>query len=114
MDAVQATLLFTGVGITLIPLEWIQNTFLGNNTPVTTWTLLIPLVGLCMIGISLLSYHKNSLRVIFYGVCKTIDQTGLGMGLMTDLSSVLGGSSTNTTTSSELIAASELPSNPSS
>lgn len=125
MDAVQATLLFTGVGITLIPLEWIQNVFFGNNTPITTWTLLVPLIGICMIGISLLSYHKNALRVIFYGVCKTIDQTGLGMGLMTDLMSVIGGSpstpatptttaATSATSSNGLIAASELPSNPSS
>ena len=91
MDAVQITLLVSGIGISLIPLDWIQNALLGDNTPVTVWTLLVPLVGVCMIGVSLMSYHKDALRVIFYGVCKTIDQTGLGLGVVSDFWGLFGG-----------------------
>lgn len=92
MDAVQITLLVSGIGITLIPLEWVQDAIFGDHTPVTVWTLLVPLVGVCMMGVALLSYHKDALRVIFYGVFKTIDQTGLGLGVISpDFWGLFGG-----------------------
>ena len=114
MDAVQITLLVSGIGITLIPLEWVQNAIFGDHTPLTVWTLLVPLVGICMIGVALLSYHKDALRVIFYGVFKTIDQTGLGLGVISpDLWGLFGGKPH--TAVEGFTAASELPlPNPSS
>jgi len=112
MDAVQITLLVSGIGITLIPLDWVQNAILGDHTPVTVWTLLVPLVGVCMMGVALLSYHKDALRVIFYGVFKTIDQTGLGLGVISpDFWGLIGGKPH--TTVEGFTAMSELP-NPSS
>jgi hypothetical protein len=91
MDIVQGSLLVSGIGITLIPLEWIQTLFIDKSIPLSIWTLLIPFIGICMVGISLLSYHKDALRVIFYGVCKTIDQTGLGLGIVSDVFGAVGG-----------------------
>lgn len=88
MDAIQATLLITGLILCLIPLGWVQDTFFRKNVPVTVWTLLVPFVGVAMMGTALLSYHKDSLRTIFQEVIHTIDQTGLGIDLITNL---LGG-----------------------
>ena len=109
MDTVQGTLFLLGIGLVLIPLDWIQSVFFGKGGPVTMWTLLVPFVGMCMIGISLLSYHKDALRVIFYGVCKTIDQTGLGLGFATDLIGVVGGKTHMSSPPEGFTAASELP-----
>lgn len=110
MDTVQGTLFLLGIGLVLIPLDWIQSVFFGTEGPVTMWTLLVPFVGMCMIGVSLLSYHKDALRVIFYGVCKSIDQTGLGVGVVTDLFGMVGGKSSPP---EGFIATSEVPLNPS-
>ena len=85
MDTVQLTLLITGVCITLIPLDWVQFTFVSKDMPVSIWTLFIPMIGIGMMAISLLSYHKDSLRTIFYSVCNTLDQTGLGVGVVSNL-----------------------------
>jgi len=81
MDSVQATLLILGIGVCLIPLDWVQSVMLSQDIPVSVWTLLVPLVGISMVAVSLVSYHKDTLRIIFYGVCQAIDQTGMGIGL---------------------------------
>lgn len=109
MDAVQITLLASGIGITLIPLDLVQHTVFGNNTPITAWTLLVPLIGICMVGAALMSYHKDALRVIVYGVCKTIDQTGLGLGVVTDVFRMFGGTQHPTASVEGFTAMSELP-----
>jgi hypothetical protein len=109
MDAVQLTLLILGIGITLIPLDWVQSVIFGEDTPITVWTLLVPVIGICMIGAALLSYHKNELRVICYGVLKTIDQTGLGLGIVTDLGGLFSSKRGTTSSVEGFTATSELP-----
>lgn len=81
MDTVQITLLLAGIGICLIPLDWVQDTVFDKSVPPTLWTLLVPFVGIAMAGVALVSYHKDALRSIFYGVCKTVEQTGFGISL---------------------------------
>ena len=104
MDTVQITLLLAGIGICLIPLEWVQDTVFDKSVPPTLWTLLVPFVGIAMAGVALVSYHKDALRSIFYGVCKTVEQTGFGISL----AGLTGG----TTASMEgFVPASEAPHN---
>lgn len=83
MDAVQFSLFVMGIGLCLTPLRWINAVFTGTSSggPLSIWTLLIPGVGLVLIGAALLSYHKNEIREIFQGVFTVIDQSGLGLHL---------------------------------
>jgi hypothetical protein len=62
-----------------------------------------------MVGAALMSYHKDALRVIVYGVCKTIDQTGLGLGVVTDFFGMFGGHKHTSSSVEGFTATSELP-----
>jgi len=80
IDTVQFSLLSVGIAVCLIPLPLVQETFFGEGTQLSVWTLLVPLIGAGFVMISLASYHKEALQTISYGIFKSIDQIGLGGG----------------------------------
>lgn len=79
------TMLFIGLGLLLLltPLRWI-NSFIGDSGSSgqpSYLTLIVPSVGIVLLSIGLLAYHKSDIQCIFYKACRDIDQTGLGMGI---------------------------------
>lgn len=77
------TILFISLGLLLLltPLRWI-NTFIGDvGSQPSYLTLVVPSVGVVLLAIGLLAYHKSDIQCMFYKACRDIDQTGLGMGI---------------------------------
>ena len=81
MDAVQFSLFAIGIGLCLTPLRWINAIFTDTSSsgPLSIWTLLVPGIGVFLIGASLDSYHKKEIQEIFQRVFTLIDQSGLGL-----------------------------------
>jgi len=85
MDTVVIFFLLIGLILTLIPLDIVNSLLFSNSDKLSTipsiWTLFIPGIGVIMIAISLISYHKQSLQVIMKDAFHHIDQSGYGYGL---------------------------------
>jgi hypothetical protein len=79
------TILFISLGLLLLltPLRWINSLLgdTGSGSSPSYLTLVVPGVGIVLLAIGLLAYHKSDIQCIFYKVCRDIDQTGLGMGI---------------------------------
>ena len=79
------TILFISLGLLflLAPLRWVHSILgdTGSGGQPSYMTLIVPGVGIVLLAIGLLAYHKSDLQCIFYKACRDIDQTGLGMGV---------------------------------
>jgi hypothetical protein len=79
------TILFISLGLLLLlaPLRWINSLLgdTGSGGQPSYITLVVPGVGMVLLAIGLLAYHKSDIQCIFYKACRDIDQTGLGMGI---------------------------------
>lgn len=78
-------MLFIALGLLLLltPLRWLNNLLgdSGSSGQPSYLTLVVPGVGIVLLSIGLLAYHKSDIQCIFYKACRDIDQTGLGMGI---------------------------------
>lgn len=78
-------MLFIALGLLLLltPLRWVNNLLgdSGSGGQPSYLTLVVPAVGIVLLAIGLLAYHKSDIQCIFYKACRDIDQTGLGMGI---------------------------------
>lgn len=103
MDATVVFFLLFGTILTLIPLDMINSLLFSSNEQLTTipsiWTLFIPGIGVIMIAIALISYHKQSLQIMMKNACQHIDQSGYGYGLgklfMENFTNFIGNKSSN-------------------
>jgi hypothetical protein len=76
-------LLFISLGIILllVPLRWVH-TIIGDTGGQPSYlTLVVPGVGVVLLAIGLLAYHKSDIQCMFYKACRDIDRSGLGMGV---------------------------------
>ena len=78
-------MLFIGLGLLLLltPLRWVHGLLgdAGTGGQPSYLTLVVPTIGVVILSIGLLAYHKSDIQCIFYKACRDIDQTGLGMGI---------------------------------
>lgn len=85
MDTTVIFFLLVGIILTLIPLDMVNSLLFSSSDKLSTipsiWTLFIPGMGVIMIAIALISYHKQSLQTMMKDVFQHIDQSGYGYGL---------------------------------
>jgi hypothetical protein len=82
MDLPTISFIVIGVGLLLVPLDYITPLlFQDVHTMPNYYSLIVPVTGAILLGIGLLAYHKNNLRSIFLRACQDVEQTGFGRGI---------------------------------
>lgn len=84
MDVATGLFIFVGLGLLLVPLDYASTLFFGPSDGLKVssyYSLIVPAIGLVLLCIGLLSYHKKNLQYLFLRVCQDIEQTGLGKGV---------------------------------
>lgn len=84
MDIATGLFIFVGLGLLLVPLDYVSSLLFGSNDGLSVssyYSLVIPGIGLVLLLIGLLAYHKKNLQYLFLRACQDIEQTGFGRGI---------------------------------
>lgn len=84
MDIATGLFIFVGLGLLLVPLDYASVLFFGTTDGLKVssyYSLIITGIGMILLVIGLLSYHKKNLQYLFLRACQDIEQTGLGRGI---------------------------------
>jgi len=84
MDIATGLFIFVGLGLLLVPLDYASFLFFGPSDGLKVssyYSLIVPGIGLVLLCIGLLSYHKKNIQYLFLRACQDIEQTGLGRGI---------------------------------
>lgn len=102
MDMATGLFIFGGLGLLLVPLDYVSSLLSGSNDGLMVssyYSLVVTGIGLVLLLIGLLAYHKKNIQYLFLRACQDIEQTGFGRGIGNSLAEafrpVLNSSSPN-------------------